>query len=97
MHDLTLVQYATIFSLGAAGCFSMARCLQLLERRRNRQRLEHGEEQGKSVRDLFPNGEKAQMLRAIRDLQRENETRREENAATAAMVQRIATHLKVAE
>ncbi len=99
--DLTPVNYATIFSLGAAGCFSMARCLQLLERRRNRTRLakepgEHDDgKDGQPVRDLFPNGEKMQILRAIKDLRRENEERRDENAETAAICRKIAEHLRI--
>lgn len=91
-------QLVAIFGTGAAGCLSMAKLLQTLERRRNL-KTAHGEtddeEAEQSIRELFPNGERRQVIRAINDLKRENEARREEYQTILGHVARIASHLKI--
>jgi hypothetical protein len=53
----------------------MAKLLQIIERRRNRK----SGALDTPVKDLFPNGEKTAIIRAIHDLQDESETRRREH------------------
>lgn len=92
-----LVQAVTVFSTGAAGCLAMAKLMQTMERRRNAHSQQEAEEEDeeKSIRELFPNGERRQVIRAIQDLKRENETRREENQNMMGYLERIAAHLKI--
>jgi len=110
-----IVQAVSVFSLSAAGCLSMAKLMQTMERRRNaRARIddrpaqkaqpprqnedEDEDEDAKAMSELFPNGERRAVIRAVKDLRRENERRRNENQELKAMLEdlseQIAAHLR---
>lgn len=69
---MDIVQGFAVFATGAAGCLSMAKLMQTLERRRN---AKHGVSD-QPAKDLFPNGEKAAIIKAIHDLQDDGEASR---------------------
>lgn len=85
----------------------MARLMQTLERRRNAKMHlteHHTEPLGdhekevqpeKAMSELFPNGERMQVIRAIKALQRENEKRRDQYLDLRAIVEEIAARLKI--
>jgi hypothetical protein len=88
-----VAQAVSTFALGAAGCLSMVKLLQTIERRRGK--TEPSPDEKRRTNRLFPNGEREQIIAAIDDLQLAGRARRKEHAELKADVARIAEHLGI--
>jgi hypothetical protein len=83
-----LTQNAQTFAFAAAGCLSMAKALQIREKRR-------GLDNRTTLRKLFPTEEQDEIIRQIDDLREENRERRKEYIEIRAALGRISDHLGI--
>jgi hypothetical protein len=89
-----LAQIATTFAAGAAGCLSMAKLLQTLERKRRESRPIFPISVVPAPR-LFPDGAHDEMIAAIDELKIANRERRREYSDLKAHVERISEAIEL--
>lgn len=103
---MELITGLSIFSLGAGGMLSFVKLLQAVQRRRaakaEEDEPESGPDEVKPMKELFPNGEKRQVIREIARLRRESDRLQLAHEALLdgqtelkTALQKIAVHLRI--